>query len=93
MPDISLCMKAKTGHKQLQSLFQIVLILFLAAGITHAQVAPQLTNITPRAAQRGQTIDITLEGKNINEKAEIWFNNQGITATIKHKAPSASVRF
>lgn len=78
-----------------QKTFLIPLILFLifSAGIIHAQVAPELTNITPRAAQRGQTIDITLEGKNINEKAEIWFNNQGIKATIKHKAPSASVRF
>ena len=79
--------------QQKKSLIPLILFLVFSAGIIHAQVAPQLTNITPRAAQRGQTIDITLEGKNINEKAEIWFNNQGIKATIKHKVQSASVRF
>ncbi|MCG9126321.1 PPC domain-containing protein [Candidatus Poribacteria bacterium] len=78
---------------QKKILIPLILFLVLSVCIVHAQVAPQLTNITPRAAQRGQTIDITLEGKNINEDAEIWFNNQGIKAAIKQKAPSASVRF
>jgi hypothetical protein len=85
--------QTKTGHKQKQFLIPIILILFLASSIAHAQVAPQLTSISPRAAQRGQTIDITLEGKNINENAEIWFNKEGIAAEIKKKSPAATVRF
>lgn len=81
------------SRKWLYYLIQSTLILIIFAGMTHAQVAPQLTSITPRAAQRGQTIDITLEGKNINEKAEIWFNKEGISAQIKQKSPAATVRF
>ncbi|MDE0315517.1 MAG: PPC domain-containing protein [Candidatus Poribacteria bacterium] len=93
MPESLFCKHRKTKYKRPQFLFEIVLILFIAAGIAHAQVAPQLTSISPRAAQRGQTIDITLEGKNINENAEIWFNKEGITAEIKKKAAAATVRF
>ncbi|MDE0485013.1 MAG: PPC domain-containing protein [Candidatus Poribacteria bacterium] len=93
MPESLFCKHTKTKYKRPQFLFEIVLILFMAAGIAHAQVAPQLTSISPRAAQRGQTIDITLEGKNINENAEIWFNKEGITAEIKKKAAAATVRF
>lgn len=93
MPESLFCKHTKTKYKRPQFLFKIVLILFIAAGIAHAQVAPQLTSISPRAAQRGQTIDITLEGKNINENAEIWFNKEGITAEIKKKAAAATVRF
>lgn len=93
MPESLFCKHTKTKYKRKQLLFEIVLILFMAAGIAHAQVAPQLTSISPRAAQRGQTIDVTLEGKNINENAEIWFNNEGITAEIKKKSPAATVRF
>jgi len=93
MPESLSCKHTKTEYKRPQFLFEIVLILFMAAGIAHAQVAPQLTSISPRAAQRGQTIDITLEGKDINENAEIWFNKEGITAEIKKKAAAATVRF
>lgn len=93
MPESLFCKHTKTKYKRPHFLFEIVLILFMAAGIVHAQVAPQLTSISPRAAQRGQTIDITLEGKNINENAEIWFNKEGIKAEIKKKAAAASVRF
>ena len=93
MPESLFCKHTKTEYKQQNFLIQIALILFMAAGIAHAQVAPQLTSISPRAAQRGQTIDITLEGKNINENAEVWFNQEGIIAEIKKKSPAASVRF
>lgn len=93
MPESLFCKQTKTEYKQKQFLIQIVLILFLAVGIAHAQVAPQLTSISPRAAQRGQTVDITLEGKNINENAQIWFSKTGIKAEIKQKSPAATVRF
>ncbi len=93
MPESLFCKHRKTKYKRPQFLFEIVLILFIAAGIAHAQVAPQLTSISPRAAQRGQTIDITLEGKNINENAEVWFSKEGIKAEIKKKSPAATVRF
>ncbi len=92
MPDTLFCKQTKTGYKQ-QFLIQVVLILFLAVGIAHAQVAPQLTSISPCAAQRGQTIEITLDGKNINENAKIWFSKEGIKAEIKKKSPTATVRF
>ncbi len=85
--------QTKTGHKRQHFLIQIVLTLFLVVGIAHAQVAPQLTSISPRAAQRGQTIEITLEGRNINENAKIWFSKEGIAAEIKKKSPTATVRF
>ncbi|MCE2399296.1 PPC domain-containing protein [Candidatus Poribacteria bacterium] len=93
MPDTLFCKQAKTGHKRQNFLIQGVLSLFFIVGLAHAQVAPQLTSVSPRAAQRGQTIDITLEGKNINENAEIWFSKEGITAKIKKKSPAARVRF
>ncbi len=93
MPESLFCKQTKTEYKKRQFLIQIVLILFLAVGIAHAQVAPQLTSISPRAAQRGQTIDITLEGKNINKNAQVWFSKEGITAEIKKKSPAATVRF
>ncbi len=94
MPETLFCKQTKTRHKrQQQFLIQIVLIFFFTVGFVHAQVAPQLTSISPRAAQRGQTIEITLAGKNINENAEIWFSKTGIKAEIKQKSPAATVRF
>ncbi len=92
MPYMLLCKQIKTSFIQKQFLFQILLILILSVSIAHAQVAPQLTGITPRAAQRGQTIEITLDGKNINENAQIWFDKEGINAEIKKKSPTATVR-
>lgn len=76
-----------------QVLFHVVLTFILIIGLAHAQVAPQLTSISPRAAQRGQTIDVTLVGKNIDESAKIWLKNEGIKAEIKQKTPVATVRF
>ena len=94
MPDMLIYKQTKTACKLPRHfLIQIVLTLFLVVGITHAQVSPQLTSISPRAAQRGQTIEITLEGRNINESAKIWFSKEGIKAEIKKKSPTATVRF
>lgn len=92
MPDMLFYMLRKTSFKHRQFLIQIILILISVVGIVQAQVAPQLTGISPRAAQRGQTIDVSLDGKNINESAEIWFNKSGIKAEIKQKSPVATVR-
>ena len=89
-----LCKKAKTQvllHKII--LFQFFVTLFAAPGIVHAQVAPQLTSISPTTAQRGQTIEIQLEGKNIDETAEIWLSKKGINAEIKQRTPVPTVRF
>lgn len=93
MPESLLYKQTKTGQKRQHFLIQGVLFLFFIVGMAHAQVAPQLTKISPRAAQRGQTIDITLEGKNINENAKIWFSKAGIKAQIKKRTPVATVRF
>ncbi|MYF97586.1 hypothetical protein F4212_00410 [Candidatus Poribacteria bacterium] len=92
MHDLLLCMLRITNFKPKQFLIQAILILISVVGIVHAQVAPQLTGISPRAAQRGQTIDVLIDGKNINESAEIWFNKSGIKAEIKQKSPVATVR-
>ncbi len=70
-----------------------IIIFFLLVSVAYAQVAPQLTSISPRAAQRGQTIEITLIGKNIDESAKIWLSKEGIKAEIKQKTPVATVRF
>ncbi len=89
-----LCKQAKTQilfRKII--LFQFFVILFTVTGIVHAQVAPQLTSISPTSAQRGQTIDIILEGKNIDETAEIWLSKKGITAEIKQRTQVPTVRF
>lgn len=93
MPELSLCKQANTCQKRSVKYLLPVVIFFLVVGISYAQVAPQLTNITPRASQRGQTVDITLEGQNINEDSDIWFSKEGIKAAIKNKAPIATVRF
>ena len=70
-----------------------VIIFFLFVNVVYAQVAPQLSSLSPRAAQRGQTIEVTLVGKNIDESAKIWLNKEGIKAGIKKKTPVATVRF
>ena len=70
-----------------------IIIFCLLVSAAYAQVAPQLTSISPRAAQRGQTIEITLTGKNIDESSQIWLNKEGIKAEIKQKTPVATVRF
>ncbi len=94
MSDSLLCRQAKTQNLFRKIiLFQFFVILFTAAGIVHAQVAPQLTSISPTAAQRGQTIEIVLEGKNIDETAEIWLSKAGINAEIKQRTPIPTVRF
>ena len=87
-----LCKQAIVRHKHFH-VFGLVLLLFSIVGQLHAQVAPQLTSISPRSAQRGQTIEITLEGKNIDETAEIWLNKEGIIAEFKQRTPVATVRF
>lgn len=94
MSDPLLCRKVigKYLHQRLIVL-GLVLMLFSIVELTPAQVAPQLTSISPRTAQRGQTIDITLEGKNIDETAEIWLSKEGIKAEIKQRTPVATVRF
>ena len=89
-----LCKQAKTQilfYKII--LFQFFVFLFAATGIVHAQVAPQLTSISPTVAQRGQTIEIVLEGKNIDETAEIWMSKKGINAKIKQRTQVPTVRF
>ena len=94
MSDSLLCRQAKPQnlfHKII--LFQVLVILFTVVGIVNAQVAPQLTSISPAAAQRGQTIEIVLEGKNIDETAEIWLSKKGINAEIKQRTPIPTVRF
>lgn len=85
--------KYKITKSKKQFLIQLVLTFFLTVGVSYAQVAPQLTSISPRAAQRGQTIDVTLVGKNIDESAKIWLGKTGIKAEIKQKTPVATVRF
>lgn len=93
MSDSLFYKRTRIGHKHKQFLIRIVLIFFMAVGIVHAQVAPQLSSISPRAAQRGQTIEVTLVGKNIDESAKIWLSKEGIKAEIKQKTPVATVRF
>ena len=85
--------KHKTAKNKQKLLIQVVLTFFLIVGLSHAQVAPQLSSISPRAAQRGQTIEVTLVGKNIDESAKIWLSKDGIKAKIKQKTPVATVRF
>ena len=85
--------KHKTARNKQKLLIQVVLTYFLIVGLSHAQVAPQLSSISPRAAQRGQTIEVTLVGKNIDESAKIWLKQEGIKAEIKQKTPVATVRF
>ena len=86
------CKHITVKNKQ-HFLIQVVLTFFLIVGLAHAQVAPQLTSISPRAAQRGQTIEVTLIGKNIDESAKIWLNKEGVKAEIKKKTPVARRSF
>lgn len=81
------------NRRHIQLSIQMLITIFFFVSIAHAQVAPQLTSISPRAAQRGQTIEVTLVGKNIDESANIWLSKEGIKAVIKKKAPVAGVRF
>ena len=86
------CKHIATKYEK-QILIHAVLTCFLIVGLAHAQVAPQLSSISPRSAQRGQTIEVTLVGKNIDESAQIWLSKAGIKAEIKQKTPVATVRF
>ena len=94
MSDSLIGRQAKIRYKNSKVfLFQCVVVFFFLVGIVHAQVAPQLTSISPTAAQRGQTIEIVLQGKNIDETAEIWLSKAGINAEIKQRTPIPTVRF
>ena len=58
-----------------------------------AQVIPQVTSVTPIAGQRGTTVEIALQGQNLNQVTEILFSGSGISAELKHADAQPLVRF
>ena len=68
-------------------------IFLLTVGFTHAQVVPALSTVSPKGAQQGQNVDITLTGKNLDTATAVWFSGTGITAEIRQETQQAAVLF
>ena len=68
-------------------------IFFLIVSFTHAQVVPALSTVSPQGAQQGQTVGITLTGKNLDTATAVWFSGTGITAEIRQETQQAAVLF
>ena len=73
--------------------FLFLFIFFLTLNYADAQVVPALSTVSPQGAQQGQTIDVTLTGKNLNIATAVWFSGKGITAEIKQGTQQAAVLF
>ncbi len=57
----------------------LLVVCFLSA-LPTAAGSPQLNNILPVAAQRGQTIDVSFYGARLNDATQVLFHTTGITA-------------
>ena len=68
-------------------------IFFLTISFTHAQVVPALSTVSPQGAQQGQSVKITLTGKNLDTATAVWFSGTGITAEIRQETQQAAVLF
>ena len=68
-------------------------IFLLTISFTHAQVVPALSTISPQGAQQGQSMEITLKGKNLDTATAVWFSGTGITAEIRQETQQAAVLF
>ena len=68
-------------------------IFLLTISVAYAQVVPALSTVSPQGAQQGQSIDVTLTGKNLNIATAIWFSGKGITAEITQGTQQAAVLF
>jgi hypothetical protein len=68
-------------------------IFFLTISFAHAQVVPALSTVSPQGAQRGQNVEITLKGQNLDAATAVWFSGTGITAEIRQETQQAAVLF
>ena len=68
-------------------------IFLLTISVAYAQVVPALSTVSPQGAQQGQSIEITLTGKNLDTVTAVWFSGKGIAAEIKHGTQQAAVLF
>ncbi|MFP6721972.1 MAG: hypothetical protein VCF25_17155 [Candidatus Poribacteria bacterium] len=71
----------------------VLLCLVIPICSIQAQVIPQVTSVTPIAGQRGTTVEIALQGQNLNQVTEILFSGSGISAELKHADAQPLVRF
>ncbi len=71
----------------------VLLCLVIPICSIQAQVIPQVTSVTPIAGQRGTTVEIALQGQNLNQVTKILFSGSGISAELKHADAQPLVRF
>lgn len=71
----------------------LFLIFLIVIGFAHAQVQPELANVSPQGGKQGYPVEVTLKGKNIGTATALWFSGPGITAEIKEKTGEAAVFF
>ena len=58
-------------------------ISFVALGQTGTRITPPaLRDISPRGVARGTTVEITVEGFNLAQTSQIFFNQPGVTGRI-----------
>ena len=68
----------------------IVAVLVLASA-THAQ-EPQLTSLFPPGGERGTTVEVVLDGKDLKDTGKLYFTHPQVSATkVVSKLPG--VRF
>jgi len=58
-----------------------------------AQAIPQFTSVAPISGQRGTTVEVTLQGQNLNQVTEILFSGSGISAEIKNADSQPLIQF
>ena len=68
-------------------------IFLLTISVAYAQVVPALSTVSPQGAQQGESIQVTLTGKNLNIATAVWFSGKGITAEITQGTQQAAVLF
>ena len=68
-------------------------LVLLTISVADAQVVPALSTVSPQGAQQGESVQVTLTGKNLNIATAVWFSGKGITAEITQGTQQAAVLF
>ena len=58
-----------------------------------AQAIPQFTSVVPISGQRGTTVEVTLQGQDLNQVTKILFSGSGISAEIKNADSQPLIQF
>ena len=83
----------KNSIRKIPLLCCALLCLVIPIHLIQAQAIPQLTSITPISGQRGTTVEVILQGQNLDQVTEFLFSGSGISAEIKNADSQPLVQF